>query len=500
LIDSRTIDVINCFANLSSDEVFTPPALANKILDLLPVEIFTSKKSKFLDPSCKSGVFLREIAKRLILGLEAEIPDKTERIEHIFKNMLFGISLTGITSLMTRRTLYCTKDATSPYSIVKFDSVKGNVIYNNTEHKFIKNICQDCGLRESMFKEIKLDTDNYAYDFIHDKKLKEELKNMNFDVIIGNPPYQLSDGAGGKGGSAKPIYQHFVDQAISLNPRYISMIIPTRWVLGGKGLDEFREKMLHDDRLRVMYDYTNAKDCFPGVEIKGGVMYFLWERDRPGLCNITTQYPKGKIKNSIRPLLENKTDTFIRHSDAVSIVRKCNSKSYVSEVVFSRNPFGLKSNFNNYEDSEDINNVKVYGFKTVRYVKKTEIKNNSSSIDKYKIYIPKAFGNASIENDKIKPILGYPGTACTETYLMIGPFTKKRDAENFLTYINTKFFHFMVGIKKISHNTTKSTFSHVPLLDLALPFTDEKLYSLFNLSVDEIDFIDKTIWPKVSKD
>lgn len=322
-------DVLTCLANLSSDEVFTPPQLANHILDLLPKEIWSDKNIRFLDPVCKTGVFLREIAKRLNAGLEKKIPDKQKRIDHIFKNQLFGIAITELTSLLSRRSVYCSKKANGKYSVCEtFDDLQGNIRFERIEHTWENGHCVSCGASQANYERGE-ELETHAYQFIHIEKL-EEIFKMKFDVIVGNPPYHLSDS--GAKASASPIYNLFVQQAKKLNPRFLTMIIPSRWFSGGKGLDNFREEMLHDIRLRKIVDFPDSADCFPGVDLSGGVCYFLWDRDSIGNCEITTSI-EGNVSSMKRPLLEKGLDIFIRYNEAVSIYHKIFKDNYQS---FSR--------------------------------------------------------------------------------------------------------------------------------------------------------------------
>ena len=260
-------DVLSCLANLSNDEVFTPPKIANEMLNLLPQELFESPETKFLDPACKSGVFLREIAKRLIEGLKDKIPDLQERVDHILKNQLYGIAITELTSLISRRTLYCSKYPQGRFSVSKFDGPEGNIRYRHVEHEWKSGKCIWCGVTNANKTYTREGMELYAYEFIHTKK-PEDFFDMKFDVIIGNPPYQLGDS--GPSASAKPIYQEFVLQALKFNPRYLCMITPSRWFAGGKGLDGFRDTMLKSKNVSVIHDYPIGADCFPGTRIGGG--------------------------------------------------------------------------------------------------------------------------------------------------------------------------------------------------------------------------------------
>jgi site-specific DNA-methyltransferase (adenine-specific) len=331
---------------------------------------------------------------------------------------------------------------------------------------------------------------------------------MNFDVIIGNPPYQLSDG-GGMGSSAIPIYQKFVQQAKKMKPRFLTMIIPSRWFTGGRGLDEFRDEMLNDKRIRVIHDFLNASDCFPGVEIKGGVCYFLWNRDDSGKCKVFTHDGDKIISEAERDLLEKGADTFVRYNEAISVlhkVQKLQEDSFAS-IVSANDPFGFDVRVENsyrrvkpkYKKEPFKNSVLFFynGWKKegIGHIDKKNITKNIEWVDKYKVYIPKAWGIGNISQDWVNPFLGTPNSCCTETYLIIGPFEKKKTAENVISYTQTKFFHFMLSLVKITQNTMKKAYSFVPLQDFTEPWTDERLYKKYGLTRKEIEFIESMIRP-----
>ncbi|MCZ0862289.1 Eco57I restriction-modification methylase domain-containing protein [Methanocorpusculum vombati] len=503
-VKSYNPDVLTCIANLSNDEIFTPPKLANQILDLLPEEIWHDKTTTFLDPATKTGVFLREIAARLLVGLEEEIPDLQERVNHICKNQIFGIAITELTALISRRSLYCSKIANGQYSICTcFEGEDGNIKLERTEHTWKNGKCIFCGAPKKMYERGE-ELESYAYQFIH-TKTPEEIFQMKFDVIVSNPPYQLIDG-GGNGASAKPIYQLFVQQAKKLKPRYLTMIIPSRWFTGGKGLDEFRDEMLHDDRIRVLHDYPEATDCFSGVQIKGGISYFLWDRENRGLCKVYS-HNEGVVSGPVeRPLLEPDCDTFIRYNEAIGILHKVNKVKSPSmeQIISSRLPFGLTNTFKGNKEKKSESDLKIYVSGnnreirgTTAYVPLDMICRGKEMISWHKVYIAKAGSGSDTFPHPIlpKPFYGAPNTVCNESYLVIGPFSNESECENVISYISTKFFRFLVLQKKNSQNAARGVYKFVPQQDFSKPWTDEELYIKYGLTEEEIAFIESMIKP-----
>jgi site-specific DNA-methyltransferase (adenine-specific) len=520
----RNPDVLTCIANLSNDEVFTPPEFANRMLDTLATawaadhggaNIWADKTVRFLDPCTKSGVFLREITGRLTRGLAAEIPDLEERVDHILTKQVFGIGITYLTSLLARRSVYCSKHAQGKHSIARsFANDVGNIWFERTEHTWVDGRCANCGASQKMLDRGD-DLETHAYAFIHTDNIKTRAAelfggDMQFDVIIGNPPYQLSDD--GFGTSATPIYQRFVEQAKALEPRYLSMVIPARWFAGGKGLDEFRESMLADDRLCSIDDFLSAADVFPGVGLKGGVCYFLWDQNNPGACRVTTHFKDWPISTATRPLLEEGVDVFIRFNEGLSILEKVvavetgqdhtlslpESKRF-DRMVSSRKPFGLETTFKG-KVANGTGDLLIYQNGGTAYVTRSSISTGAHLIDKWKVFTGRAApgtGNKDTYPHKIisTPFVGEPGTISSETYLCIGPFDSKAEAESVLSYLSCKLTRLLILLHKPSQDTTRKVYTFVPTQEWTRKWTDEDLYARYGISASEIAFIEKVVRP-----
>ncbi len=515
-------DVLSCLANLSNDEVFTPPEVANEMLDLLPQEIFTTPDAKFLDPACKSGVFLREIAKRLIEGLADKIPDLQERINHIFKEQLYAIAITELTSLLARRSVYCSKDASGKYSVSKFEKAQGNIFYTNTKHLWIGDKCLHCGASKSEYGDENRDgLESHAYQFIHNA-IPGELENMKFDVIIGNPPYQMGVGnEGGNSSKAKAIYHHFISESIKLKPRYLVMITPSRWMTKQtEGIpDEWVENQIHSNHYKVIHDFEDATDCFPGVEIKGGVNYFLYSTDYTGKCNYFFHQKGIKDPFTRYDLLDSKNAGIIlRDPKSYSIVEKIvsvegnyfidmknNFSGLISPKDFYTNKQKLMSSWSGFKNQKDDSHyIKYYLNKNIHkidfaWISENDIPKNFESKNFHKVYIPAAGGSGNDDIVLGKPFYGEPNSVCSQTYLVIGydkshNLTKEK-CENIITYIQTRFFRYLVSIKKKTQNGPRGVYQFVPLQDFSKPWTDEELYAKYNLSPEEIAFIESMIRP-----
>ena len=520
----RNPDVLTCIANLSNDEVFTPPELASRMLDSLAAawaadhggaSLWVNKSVRFLDPFTKSGVFLREITSRLTLGLAQEIPDLQERANHILTKQVFGIGITLLTSLLARRSVYCSKHANGAHSIAKgFASDAGNIWFERTEHSWANGKCTFCGASQAALD--RGDTlETHAYAFIHTDNIKTRMTelfgdDMQFDVIIGNPPYQLN--TDGFGTQARPIYQQFVQQAKALDPRFLCMIIPARWFAGGMGLDQFRESMLADARVRSIDDFLTASDVFPGVGLKGGVCYFLWNRDQPGLCEVSTHFKDWPVSTASRPLLEKGADVFIRFNEGLSILKKVlavetgSSQSLelpeakkFTKLVSSIGSFGLESTFRGKEKKSG-DDLKVYRNGGVGYVARSEILKERAVFDKWKVFIGRAApgtGNRDTYPHRIisTPFIGEPGSISSWTYMYIGVVDSKVEAESVLSYLSCRLTRFLILLHKPSQDTTRKVYTFVPTQEWTKRWTDEDLYAKYGITASEIEFIEKLVRP-----
>ncbi len=488
-------DVLSCLANLSNDEVFTPPEIVNRMLDMLPQDLFCNPDTTFIDPACKTGVFLREIAKRLIVGLESQFPDLQERLDHIFHKQLYGIAITEMTSLLSRRGVYCSKYPNTEFSVTQFQSADGNIRYKKIKHKWVGNNCCYCGATKTEYdRSDELET--HAYEWIHTHN-PEEIFNMKFDVIIGNPPYQLS--TGGSGRQAKPIYNLFVEQAKKLKPRYLSMIIPSRWFSGGMGLDDFRSNMLNDKRMRKIVDYPNSNDVFSGVDIAGGICYFLWDSTYNGDCTVTN-IMDGTEYSDIRPLDE--YGTFVRFSRALPIIRKVfqieKSKKTMEYTVSPQKPFGLPTNYQPKESGVPCQFIQKIGKK---YANRIDVLDANNLLNKWKFIVPRS--PIAGQTDFTKPVGFYydgntyllaPGECCTESFIVVGAFDTKEETLNFKSYLFTKTVRFLLLQAVVSQDVLRNKYCFVPALEkYDQQFSDEVLRERWKITDDEWEYIDSRI-------
>ncbi|WP_026373104.1 Eco57I restriction-modification methylase domain-containing protein [Agrococcus lahaulensis] len=535
-------DVLTCIANLSNDEVFTPPELANRMLDTLEAawaeshagaSIWADPDVTFLDPFTKSGVFLREITRRLTDGLEQRIPDLAERVDHILTEQVFGIGITQLTALLARRSLYCSKYANGPHSIARsFDQPDGNIWFERTEHTWAGGRvnhalldaagepvvegrrCRFCGASADEYRRSdQLET--HAYAFIHTDDIRARIAelfgaDMQFDVIIGNPPYQLADG-GGEGASAIPLYHRFIEQAKALEPKQLMMVVPARWYSGGKGLDEFRDSMLGDGRLAEIHDFPETDLVFPGVNIRGGVCYFRWSEDHEGPARVTNHRKNGPSLTAVRPVREPGITTFIRFNEAISILNKvrAHGEPTYSSRVQSRNPFGIPSNFESYSKVKTAASP-ILLFRSRRgssvdrevYVSAEQVVTNLAFKDRIKVLVSKASPGGDEYPHAVfsAPVLAPIGSVATETYLIVDFVDTMAEGANLIGYMRTRFFRFLVSLIKTTQNISKGSFAFVPVQDLTRPWSDAELYAKYDITPEEQAFIESMIRPMGAAD
>lgn len=516
----RNPDVLTCIANLSNDEVFTPPELANRMLDTLAEEwaagyggadIWANSAIRFLDPCTKSGVFLREITSRLTRGLADQIPNLQERVDHILTNQVFGIATTHLTSLLSRRSVYCSKRANGEHSVARsFDSETGNIWFERVEHTWVADKCKYCGAnRRDYDRGEALET--HAYAFIHTDDVTARVaelfgEDMQFDVIIGNPPYQLGQSGGEAIGSfAMPIYQKFIQAAKALEPRYLLMVTPSRWFAGGRGLDEFRQEMLTDKRLRVLVDYPDSREVFAGVDIAGGISYFLWDSSWNGKCEVTTV--AGGVAG---PTLNRDLDAYdilVRYNEAVPILERVlgSTKDGPFESLAAQvspiQPFSIRTNFRGAPSAGGMADpVLIYQNGGTGFIERDAIPRNGEWVDEWKVFLSGTASEHGGQTDKSgmrrvfsRILIGGPGTACTETYLVVGRFDGEEEATNFAAYLRTKFVRFLVSLRTNTQHLYSERFAFVPRLPMDRVWTDEMLYEKYGIAEDEMAFIESRI-------
>ncbi len=510
----RNPDVLTCIANLSNDEVFTPPEFAGRMLDTLAVawaesnggaNIWADSSVTFLDPFTKSGVFLREVATRLIAGLAAEIPDLQTRVDHILKRQIFGIGITALTSFLARRTLYCSKHANGEHSVVKsLASDDGNIWFERTEHTWKDGRCRYCGAAQQAFDRGE-GLETHAYAFIHTNNIKTRIGelfgvDMQFDVIIGNPPYQLASDGGTRD---VPIYQKFVEQAKKLEPRYLTMVIPSRWMAGGLGLSEFRQAMLSDKRIRDLVDYPNAAEIFSSVGINGGACYFLWDAAHDGPCSVSS-VRAGEVTGPTSRALD-EFDVLVRDSRALEILRKIlsHNEQPINAILARDKEFGWTSNFDGFHENEGNGDLPLYYIRKVKrsvgYIAREQVVKSEHLIDTWKVLVPAVGSGRERERSGVDLVLGPSLIApspsvCTQSFLFFFVPTRE-EAESLQSYYATRFFRFLVSLRKITQHATHSTYQWVPMQTWDRIWTDADLYKKYDINSDEIAFIAQMIRP-----
>ncbi len=472
-------------------EVFTAEREVKAMCDLVKDE--TERiESRFLEPACGEGNFLAEVLRRKL----AVIKECYEYNAVRAVKSLYGIELLQDNADICRKRLY------EIWLAEYFRNMNAHA--NERLREEVQGILNEnikCGDALTLKH-----ADGSSLTF------RPEITAIPFDVIIGNPPYHASTN-GSVESQATPVYNKFAERAVELAPRYIVMITPARWFNGGFGLSKFRGMMLNDARIRVIHDYTNAEDCFPGLNIKGGVCYFKWDRDNPGLCKVYSHRGDG-VAESERPLLEPGLSTFIRWGEAVEILRKVSALSEAlgepsfSSIVSPRDPFKL----NSYENGREImfkdfarenfdGSVVIYSQGWTKngpaFIDRRRVTARPELLDKYKVYISKAYGAGEKYPHQIlnKPFLGAPGTCCNMTYLTIGGYEKKETALNVISYMRTKFFRFLVSLLKNTQNAYRQVYKFVPMQDFSEPWTEEKLRVKYNLTAGETAFIDSVVRP-----
>lgn len=539
----ENFDILETITNVGNDEVFTPRKTCSMILDALPDEVWHNPDYKWLNPATKNGIFEREIALRLDDGLKDIIPDIETRRKHILQDMIFSIGQTRFTANVARRTLYYCSQANRKCDGIKaedghyvngyaigngswFSDEEGNIKTPNIGHTFVsdsgkpmpdnckdeekkKYKCKYCGINgASAYNDVN-QRETYAYEFIHfdGKDLLKHLqdrffggdRNMKFDIIIGNPPYQLS--TNDKGTQATPIYQLFIQQAVNLNPKYISMITPSKWFAGGmSSLDGLRNYMMSCQNIRAITDFSNAKECFPCNSVGGGVCYFLWDRDYQGPCEFTNVI-NGNQNTSTREL--NEFPILVRLNSAVTILKKIKDKKEENmvEMASPLMPFGLSSDIRGDKNKSEKKSIELHASNGVTFISECDIHKGKELLDKYKVLVGILGAEHALEPDKdgkfriitsSLKIIG-PNSACTHSYFTIGNFDNAETANNLYNYLKTKFARFLILLAMTSTHLSRNVLLFLPKQDFSEEWNDSKLFKKYGLSQEEMDLITNTM-------
>lgn len=424
-------------------EVYTQEKEVNSMLDLVP-----DFALRFFEPGCGSGNFLVELLHRKVkAGIPADMA----------LNGLFGI-----------------------------DILNDNI--ENTRHRLLTAAIR-YGLDKSTAKSI-IEKNIVIQDFLDPAFIPDT------DFFIGNPPYQRMDG--GHGASSTPLYNLFINKIKTLSARYMSFIIPSRWMISGKGLDTFRKDMLNDSRLRVLVDHPVSVDCFPDVDITGGVCYFLWDRDYSGLTDYRLKSGETIVESSLRKL--NDFDILIRRKSYNNILNKVLAQNLpsFSEHILGLDPFGFSTNYFGSAEKDANNTILLYARNRINYIKRDEVKRNQHIIYSYKVMQPKASGYGTGTLPAVVtglPFVAKPDEVCTQTYVVCYTSDDFETAYRVGQYLATKFSRFMISIRKNTQDFNQSKARFVPALDFSVEWTDEKLYRYFNLNQEEIDTIEGHVKP-----
>ena len=487
---TATEDIFDYIPPQKTNQIFTPRPVVTKMLDLLEAEnpgIFEDPTKTFADLYVKSGLYLTEIAKRLFRGLEEVIPDEHARLAHIFENQLFGFAPTPIIFNIAKNFIFG---------------------FEGTEN-----------LDTSHLYQLDLTTFAKGEKQLHDLPGGTPMK---FDCIVGNPPYQEADSGGASSDSANPVYQNFVNLAIETEPNSFCLIMPSKWMIGGKAvLNSFREEMVEDKRILAIYDHEDSSEFFDGLHIDGGVCYLMWQRDFDN-SEVGVDYhyftKDGEELNSRRSLKSNFSKYVIRDERPLSFIEKASKGERFSDIVSRRKPYGIATDlFNNperYPESKISaepfkNSLKIYGVKGIKggarrvsaYVSQDFVSNNEEAIDKYKLYFSISYSTGAINPPKT--IEAEPNEICTETFLIIGPFDNRAERDNCHKYMQTKFFKLLLFCGKGTMHVSKDVFDLVPLqdftpqsdIDWTAPIAniDRQLYAKYALDSHEVEFIEEKV-------